>query len=531
MTSIKKKLFFVFLFSYFIIGSVNSVNTGISFDEKHEQLNWNFHVELLNNVSKKIISDKNFDKKKFDQEVQSFVGYGIGFQIISQPIQFILKDLLINSNNIDNFGAKLLAKHFVVFLFFFISGIFFYLILKKIIDNENFNILGTIVYLTYPYLFGQSMFSPKDVPFMSIWLISTYLSFLLIEEIINKDKLRLKNVLVFSLCTAYLLSIRIAGILIFIQYLITFLIFLNFYKINFIFFLKRYYINLIIFFFTLVFFIFLFYPIFWINPFLLIETFKVNASHFNNVGTTTFGKIMYAKNLPANYMLLWFAVKIPLCILIGLIILPIAEKKIFNAKKKGIFFGTILSSILLISLIIIFKKVHLYDEIRQVMFLVPLIFIVGLTSLFIYSNKLFYFLSIFSIIFFITENIKINPYQYVWFNLPARYLDLTKNFELEYQGISGREISKFLNQTDTEPLCVLVNPMWSVKPFLNNIKFNCFDIWQKVETDYRRPFYAVQNVRNLKRSTPYKCKSIYETNFKLFLHKEKIVTGKLLKCE
>ena len=115
MTSIKKKLFFVFLFSYFIIGSVNSVNTGISFDEKHEQLNWNFHVELLNNVSKKIISDKNFDKKKFDQEVQSFVGYGIGFQIISQPIQFILKDLLINSNNIDNFGAKLLAKHFVVF--------------------------------------------------------------------------------------------------------------------------------------------------------------------------------------------------------------------------------------------------------------------------------------------------------------------------------------------------------------------------------------------------------------------------------
>ena len=100
MVSIKKKFFFIFLLSYFIIGSVNSVNTGISFDEKHEQLNWNFHVELLNNVSKTIISDKKFDKKKFDQEVQSFVGYGIGFQIISQPIQFILKDFLINNNNI-----------------------------------------------------------------------------------------------------------------------------------------------------------------------------------------------------------------------------------------------------------------------------------------------------------------------------------------------------------------------------------------------------------------------------------------------
>jgi len=73
--------------------------------------------------------------------------------------------------------------------------------------------------------------------------------------------------------------------------------------------------------------------------------------------------------------------------------------------------------------------------------------------------------------------------------------------------------------------------MWSVKPFLNKQKFNCFDIWQKIETDYKRPFLAVQNVRNLKRSMPYKCKSIHETNFKLFFHKEKITTGKLLKCE
>jgi len=531
MTSIKKKFFFIFLFSYFLIGSFNSINTGISFDEKHEQLNWDFHVELINEVTESITSRKKFDKKKFDQEVKSFVGYGIGFQIISQPIQFILKDILISSENPNIYAAKLLAKHFVVFLFFFISGIFFYLILKKIIDNENFSILGTIIYLTYPYLFGQSMFSPKDVPFMSVWLICTYISFILIKEIINKDKLKLKHVIIFSLFTAYLLSIRFAGILIFIQYLVMLLIFLNIYKINFTKFFKKYYSNLTIFILTLFFFIFLFYPIFWINPFLLIETFKISASHFNNVGTMTFGKIMYSKDLPINYLLLWFAVKIPLLILIGLIILPLSEKKIFSDKKKGIFFGTILLSILLIGLILILKRVHLYDEIRQVMFLVPLIFIIGLTSLFIYSNKIFYILGVISISLFVTENIRINPYQYVWFNLPARYLDLTKNFELEYQGISGREISKFLNQPETKSLCVLANPLWSVKPFLNDTKFDCFDIWQKIETNYKRPFYAVQNVRNLKRASPYKCQSIYETNFNLFFHKKNIVTGKLLKCE
>ena len=36
---------------------------------------------------------------------------------------------------------------------------------------------------------------------------------------------------------------------------------------------------------------------------------------------------------------------------------------------------------------------------------------------------------------------------------------------------------------------------------LNNTKFNCFDIWQKIETNYSRPFLAVQNVRNIKRSS------------------------------
>ena len=128
------------------------------------------------------------------------------------------------------------------------------------------------------------------------------------------------------------------------------------------------------------------------------------------------------------------------------------------------------------------------------------------------------------------ENIKINPYQYVWFNTPSRFLDLSKNFELEYQGISGREIAVYLRNSNDQNLCILVNPITSVKPFLNNTNFQCFDIWQKIDGEFKRPFLAVQNVRNLKKSMPYGCKLIYETNFKLFFQKQKMTTGKLLKC-
>jgi len=211
---------------------------------------------------------------------------------------------------------------------------------------------------------------------------------------------------------------------------------------------------------------------------------------------------MYSKNLPVTYLIIWLVVKLPLLILIGLVIVPFVEKKIFNEKKKSIFFGSIFLSSFSIILLLIVKGVHLYDEIRQVMFLVPLIFIISLVSIFTFSKFFFNLFGALTVIFFIMENIIINPYQYVWFNLPSRYLDLTKNFELEYQGISGREISKFLVNYKPQTSCILANPLLSVKPFLNDTNFKCFDIWQKIETNYERPFLAVQNVRNLKRSIP-----------------------------
>ncbi len=531
MNFVKKKFFLIFLFFYFFIGSSNSLKTGISFDEAYEELNWNFQVNVIKEISKTITHNKNFDRNKFNQEVKRFIGYGIGFQVISQPIQFILKDLIVKNKDLDDLGAKLIAKHFVVFLFFFISGIFFYLILRKLIDNEFSCVLGTILYLTYPYLFGQAMFSPKDIPFMSIWLICTYLSFQLFEQLVKKKNLSLKLIIFFSILSSYLLSIRIAGILIFFQYAFSLLIYISVYKINFFIFLKDYFKDLLFFIFFFLLFVFLFYPIFWINPLLLIETFKINISHFNNVGTNTLGEIMYSTNLPATYLIIWFAVKIPLLILIGFFIIPFTEKKILKDKTKSIFFGSLILTVILIPLILIIKKVHLYDEIRQVMFLIPLFFIISLVSLYSFSKRFFFIFVLSTIIFFVVESVKINPYQYVWFNLPSRYIDITKNFELEYQGISGREISQQLKKLDTQPLCILVNPIHSVKPFLNNSKFNCFDIWQKIHTNYNRPFLAVQNVRNLKTSTPYKCFTKYESGFNLLFYEKKIITGKLLECK
>ena len=529
MISIKKKIFLSFLFVYLIIGSFNSLNTGISFDENYEELNWKFNVKVASGLVDSIISEKEFDKKSFDQEVKSYVGYGIGFQIISQPIQYFVKNLISN-NEIDIYGSKLIAKHLVVFLFFFCSGIFFYLILKKIIDDENFYILGTVIYLTYPYLFGQSMFSPKDIPFMSVWLGCTWYSIKLLDNLTINKNINNINVTLFSLITAYLISIRFAGILIFLQYFLLIIFYLNIFKKDFFVFLKDYYKKILLFFSFTSIFIFILNPIFLIDPLLIVETFKISASHFNNVGTKTFGTLMYSKDLPPTYLPIWLSVKLPAIILIGLIFIPFSEKKMFSNKKNTIILSTLLLSFLSIILILIFRNVHLYDEIRQILFLIPLIFIVSFSSLYLFKKEFFYILGITTFLFFIVENIKIRPYQYVWFNSPSRVIDLSKKFELEYQGISGREIAKFLRNKKNQDLCILANPIHSIKPYLYKTDFKCFDIWQKIDGVNKRPFLAVQNVRNLKKSMPYGCRSIYETSFKLFFQKEKIITGKVLEC-
>ncbi len=530
MEIIKKNFFSIFLFFYLIIGSVVSLNTGISFDEYHEEKNWKFHVKLTKHLTKHIFVNEDYNLKFEKEYLTSYLGYGIGFQVVSQPIQNLVKKILVQNQKIDEYGAHLTAKHFVVFLFFFLSGIFLFLIMKKIIKEKTFCSFVAILYLLYPYLFGQSLFSPKDVPFMSVWVVCTYLSFNIFDQILKKNDVNFFNILIFSLSTAFLLSIRVAGVLIFLQYLVTLIIYLSSEKKDFISFIKKFYLKIFSFLILFILFTLLLYPPFWLNPLLFFSAINHMASYFNDVCTNTLGSCMHPKDLPATYIPIWLSVKLPLFIIIGIFLVPFTERKIFINSRRNIFFGTILVTSILLPLILIFKKVHLYDELRQIMFLIPIFFILGSVSLYVFSKKFFYTIGALMIALFIYENVKINPYQYVWFNLPSRYLDLTKKFELEYQGISGREIAKYISSSENNSLCILVNPLHTVKPYLSPEKFDCFDVWQAIDTNYKRPFLAVQHVRNIKKGKSYKCETIYESSFKLLFHKKKFITGKLLKC-
>ena len=111
--------------------------------------------------------------------------YGSGFHLLSYPIENLIKYFPILPEYYDNETKTLVSKHASVFIFFALSGIVLRAILKILTKDALSSNLGSIFYLLSPYLLGHSFFNIKDIPFLSIWLICTYL-FIKIEKIFIK---------------------------------------------------------------------------------------------------------------------------------------------------------------------------------------------------------------------------------------------------------------------------------------------------------------------------------------------------------
>ena len=89
------------LIIYFLAGIFLSLNTGISHDEYHEQLNWEIN---LNSV-KDFFSSGSYDNLLNYRDRY----HGIGFNILSQPFQYLIKDLVKIYLDINEYGSILIV--------------------------------------------------------------------------------------------------------------------------------------------------------------------------------------------------------------------------------------------------------------------------------------------------------------------------------------------------------------------------------------------------------------------------------------
>ncbi len=520
-------LIYIFLIGYLFIGIYLSINTGISHDEYHEQLNWEINLKSIKDF---------FSTGTYKDLIEYKDRYhGIGFNIISQPFQKIFNELISNYLNISEFGSTLISKHIIVFVIFFISGFFFYSICNDLFGDKTFSIISLLIFYLYPYLFGHAHFNPKDIPFLSFWIINTYL---LLKTFKNFEKERLINfkvIFYFSLATAFLISIRIVGVLILLQYLIFLIVYLESTNKKFINFIRFYKLNFIYFLILTIFFVYIMNPIFWHNPLEIFNSLKWMSKYQQDICTLTLGDCMKSLNLPSSYYFIWLFFKLPILIILGLIIFPFIEKKILNNSLNKIFIYSLLITIATILILFIIFNVAVYDEIRHIMFLIPLLFLVSLHNLYLFNKKIFYYSGSFLIIFFIFENFKINPYQYTWMNSFSKLYNINKTFEVDYWGISNKNLYRSIenhflkNNLNLDNNICVFGDLYS-SAFLKNKNFHCFKSYSKLDAANKRPFYVIKNVRNFKRSDPKNCKLISMENYHYSFSKQKINAGSSWYC-
>lgn len=523
----KKKLFFsiVLFLSYLSLGFFLSINTGISHDEFHEQLNWESNFEAY----KSIFNLGDYNKLlSYDDRY-----HGIAFQFISQPIQYLIFNLVSLITESTKYSSYLLSKHFVTFFIFSFSAYYFFRICFMISSSKTFSVLSTILYISFPYLLGHSFINPKDIPFLVFWLITTFYFFKILEQIYSNNAPLLNDILKLAFFTSFLISIRISGILILIEFIIGIIVLFNIKKINFIKVIKDNINN--VFYFCIIFFatLYLLNPIFWNSPIEILNSIKHMSKYFNNVCTLTLGKCDQSLNLSPSYYFIWLFFKLPIISLIGILIFPFVEKKIIANNFSLIVFLTLIISALSIVFLFIFRNIAIYDEIRHVMFILPLILIPTFYNIYLLSKKLFLFLGFLSLIFFISDNLRLYPYQYTWLNEFSRFYDINKNFEVDYWGISNKNLQKhIINMKQTKKIsndtCIFGDGYTSA--FLEKKGYVCFKSYSEIDAPKPRPFVAYQNLRNLKRNSPNNCELMHEEKYSYSFSKQKIIVGKVWYC-
>jgi fumarate reductase subunit D len=413
------------------------------------------------------------DLKPYDLD-HGDIYYGIGFHTVAYPIQLLLRPYLARKLDTDSKTALMFGKHPAVFLLFGISVVAFYRFARFFIRESSIAFAITASYAACPYLFGHAMMNIKDCPFMSVYLICTYLSVRLVKHRLQKPEASFRaDAAALLFATAALASIRLPGLVILLQYAFTFAL-LDLSK-------SRAgessarvlrWQHVAGFLGALLVLVIVVYPVFWINPWRgMLNGLKFMAWHPQRAFTLTWGREVEPCATPA-YLSSWLAIKLPVMVLIGIVLVPFVLKRIAQHRFQRIAYFTLLFGSLYMLIAVVVLRSHLYDETRQLLFVYALLFLTGSVTLYVASRKLALVAALLSVAIFVWDQVQLHPYQYVYFNEFARFLDIDRLFETDYWGASGREHGRLLEhdaqlRVANKLMCIYSDPSDLYRPFID----------------------------------------------------------------
>lgn len=528
MHVLQKSLFVVVLAVIYLLGSYASLKVGLTWDEMPEN-----YVAIVNAIAVKGLLHGDMAGYR---ELLEFGDryYGIGFHFPAGIIQGLMEKSIAEYFGIDVIEASLLAKHWAVFNLFFCSGFLVRHLMRLFTGDEIFSGLAAVGYLLWPYMFGHAMINVKDVPFMFAWLLCTSYSFSMARRYCDGQAIGRMSIFLFAILTGWLISIRVAGVLIFLQYMIL------------IFFLRGArpkheplreafpVAHIPLFLTCLALFVYVFYPVFWTNPLRVFNAIAYMSHHpTGGVGCTrTFGLCVMGTP-PIFYIPAWLSVKLPVLVIAGYLILPLAFMKM-DGRESGVdtrFFKAILFTTLSIPLLLAVRHVVLYNEIRHIIFLMPLFYCVGVASLYFVSRKAAILSLMASICIFTADHFLAFPYQYIWFNEVARQFKVEKYFDTDYWGASGRELANQLAVVSKRvgPMdCIYGEPNDLIGMFLDKDLRRCYGRIYDLTPASPRPYLAASFVNT---TDVVNCPEVYREKFRLFLGNGDITVGKIQYCK
>ncbi len=197
------------------------------------------------------------------------------------------------------------------------------------------------------------------------------------------------------------------------------------------------------------------WPYLWANPIgHFIESIQV-MSQYPWGGQVLFNGVEYSSTqLPYSYLpvLLGMQLTEPVWVLT---LLGLFAEAIGGREKRELIALTVVWFIIPL-LGFIFTRSPLYDNFRQIFFIIPPVFMLaGVVFEKIKNIKWQAALIVLCLLPGVVDAIRLHPYEYIYYNRFAG--DVFRKYELDYWGTSYREAANYLNETATENAVVWVD--------------------------------------------------------------------------
>lgn len=350
------------------------------------------------------------------------------------------------------------TRHIVISMFALIGLIFTGLIARKL-GNWRLAVLGFLLLLLTPTIFGHSFNNQKDIPFLAFYMASIYYIIRFVEDL---PKVRLKSSFMLALTMGILMSIRVGGLLVF-AYLIMFagLKFLftlkehkskevkhlfSYLKPGIIVLVAAYVVGI------------LFWPAALKDPIHHPLNALQNFEKFSFVHIFEIfeGKRFYMKSFPWYYGPKLILITIPLFVLAGLALFLVFIKKAWKTMPRHIL--AIAGFTFLFPLAyIIYKESALYNGWRHLLFVYPPLVVLAAAGWEqIFGSKLNKGIRIGAAVVLLALigkttfwMVKNHPYEYVYYNeLVGGVKGAYGNYETDYWCQAPREAMKWLVENE-----------------------------------------------------------------------------------